>query len=47
MRRLSDETKALLIMVVIAGIFVGGCEAVQKEQAVNKAAADKIWSVSR
>jgi hypothetical protein len=44
-RRFSDETIALILVMCVGLLFVGGCEVVKEEQAVNKAAADKIWSV--
>ena len=45
MRRLSDETIALILVLCIGLIFIGGCEVVKDEQARNKAAADQLWSV--
>lgn len=47
MRKLSDETIALILVMCIGMLMLGGCEVVKQEQAKNKAAADQIWSVSR
>jgi hypothetical protein len=47
MRRLSDETIALILVLCVGLLFLGGCEVVKDEQARNNAEAEKIWSVRR